>query len=167
MVFRAKNSRQDFHFNAYFFFAWKMSLQEEIHLRFCLKFAMVSCDKLVYTICDGAISFPDSSFLPWVNQAWRDIPEEMVRCLFKTCGTSAMHSTAQKTMQSSTRIFQNKKRVKTRKCRNGRRIQDRQRGRRRAIRSILITQQHERLLYEPPSNKNPYYTNNNFSSFYK
>ena len=28
-----------------------MSLQEEIHLRFCLKFAMVSCDKLVYTIC--------------------------------------------------------------------------------------------------------------------
>ena len=25
--------------------------QEEIHLRFRLKFAMVSCDKLVYTIC--------------------------------------------------------------------------------------------------------------------
>ena len=39
---------------------------------------------------------------------------------------------------------------------------DRQRGRRRAIRSIPITQQHE-----PPSNKSPYYTNNNFSSFYK
>ena len=86
-----------------------MSLQEEIHLRFCFKFAMVSCDKLVYTICDGAISFPDSSFLRWVNQAWRDIPEEMVRRSFKTCGTSIMHSTAQKTMQSSMRIFQNKK----------------------------------------------------------
>ena len=28
-----------------------MLLQEEIHLRFCLKFAMVSCDKLVYKIC--------------------------------------------------------------------------------------------------------------------
>ena len=70
---------------------------------------MVSCDKLVYTICHGAISFPDSSFLRWVNQAWRDIPEEMVRRSFKTCGTSITHSTAQKTMQSSTRIFQYKK----------------------------------------------------------
>ena len=31
------------------------------------------------------------------------------------CGTSITHSTAQKTMQSSTRIFQKKKKVKTRK----------------------------------------------------
>ena len=65
-----------------------MLLQEEISLRFCLKFALVSCDKIAYTICDGAISFPDSSFLRWVNEAWRDIPEEMVRRSFKTCGTS-------------------------------------------------------------------------------
>ena len=50
MVFRAKNSREDFPFNAYGFFAWKMSIQEEIHLRFRLKFALVSYDKLVYTI---------------------------------------------------------------------------------------------------------------------
>ena len=64
---------------------------------------------------DGAISFPDSSFLRWVKQAWRDIPEEMVRRSFKTCGISITHSMAQKTMQSSTRIFQNKKKVKTRK----------------------------------------------------
>ena len=92
-----------------------MSLQEEIHLRFCLKFAMVSCDKLVYTISDGGISFPDSSFLRWVNQAWGDIPKDTVRRSFKTCGTSVTHSTAQKTMQSSTRIFQNQKKVKTRK----------------------------------------------------
>ena len=70
---------------------------------------MVSCDKLVYTICDGAISFSDSLILRWVNQAWRDIREEMVRRSFKTCGTSITHSTAQKEMQSSTRIFQNKK----------------------------------------------------------
>ena len=62
---------------------------------------------------DGAISFPDSSFLRWVKQAWRDIPKEMVRRSFKTCGTSIMHSTAQKTMQSSTRLFQKEKKVKT------------------------------------------------------
>ena len=31
-----------------------------------------------------------------------------MRRSFKTCGTSITHSMAQKTMQSSTRIFQNK-----------------------------------------------------------
>ena len=78
--------------------------QEEIHLRFHLKFAMVSCDKLLYKICVNRWCnlVPRLSFLRWVKQAWRDIPEEMVRRSFKTCGISI---TAQRTMQSLTIII--------------------------------------------------------------
>ena len=84
-----------------------MSQQEKIHLRFCLKFALVSCDKLVYTIC--------------VNRWCNLVPRLLVttglaryspgdgEVFVQTCGTSMTHLTAQKTMQSSTRIFQNKK----------------------------------------------------------